>query len=315
MTLCYDSVTGDAIPTNAPIVAGYVDGAYGPGDIYGSGWSTAAWARYPNALHVTITVIGSPGARAADCESGAMTPTGSAQWAYNEIRAGRRPTIYASEWDWYNLVDPALASLGLERGRDVDGWMAWIGPAEIPAGFVARQYAQGVMGENGSRVDLSVTDGVWPATTVPPVTPPPIPSPSPVEIFKPLSGRVGMLNKPAVAIAPTPSGKGYTLVAADGGTFNYGDAPMLGSLASLHLNAPIVDAKHTPDGKGLILLATDGGIFCLGDAQFHGSMGGQHLNAPMVSIGITPTGNGYWTIGADGGVFNFGDAAFEGSAA
>ena len=40
----------------------------------------------------------------------------------------------------------------------------------------------------------------------------------------------------------TPTGKGYLLVAADGGIFNYGDAKFLGSTGSIKLNAPIVGA-------------------------------------------------------------------------
>ena len=39
-----------------------------------------------------------------------------------------------------------------------------------------------------------------------------------------------MLNQPVVGMAPTPSGEGYWLVAADGGVFSFGDAllPRLG---------------------------------------------------------------------------------------
>jgi hypothetical protein len=175
MTLMYDSVTGAAIPLDAQIVAGYVDGPYGPNDRYHTGWSADAWARYPHAQHVTITVEGTPGARVADCEAGAMTPAQAASWALGEVRAGRRPTIYASEWDWANEVDPSLARVGLKRVRDVDGWQAHIGPAKVPPGFVACQYAQDVPGVGGHNIDLSVTDGVWPGNA-------PAPAPRPVPL-------------------------------------------------------------------------------------------------------------------------------------
>ena len=311
--MMYDSVSGSAIPTNAQIVAGYVDGSYGPGDKYGSGWSSGAWARYPRAQHVTITVQGTPGARVADCESGAMTPQASALWARREINAGRRPTIYASLWDWTNLVDQALAGYGLQRGRDVDGWEAQTGaPATIPNGFVAHQYAQNLIGVNGSRIDVSVTNGMWPS-----VAPPgPAPMPPLTGIEKPTSGRYGMLNAPIVAIIRTNSGNGYTMVGADGGTFAYGDAVYLGSLANIKLSAPIIDATYTPDGDGLVLVGTDGGVFCFGSAIYFGSMGGKKLAGPVVSIAMSPHGNGYWLTGADGGVFAFGPGApYEGSAA
>jgi hypothetical protein len=147
--------------------------------------------------------------------------------------------------------------------------------------------------------------------------PRPAPAPSPVtaEVIKPTTGRYGSMNAPVVAVCPMPTSGGYTLVGADGGTFNYGTAPMLGSLANDHLNAPIVDAVHTADGKGLLMVATDGGVFALGDSDFEGSMGGKSLNAPVVGIGLTATGKGYWLTAADGGVFAFGDAPFKGSAA
>lgn len=176
MTICYDSVTGDAIPANAAIVAGYIDGPYGPNDPFGSGWSAKAWARYPNAQHVTITVKGAPGALAADCESGDLTPATAAAWAKREVEAGRRPTVYAAAWFWANEVDQALAAVGLERVRDLDGWVAHEGaPAKVPGGFVAIQYAQDVSVGTGHNVDISVTDGTWPAKPKPPVPLPVIP--------------------------------------------------------------------------------------------------------------------------------------------
>jgi hypothetical protein len=41
----------------------------------------------------------------------------------------------------------------------------------------------------------------------------------------------GGLNKPIVGTAATPDGRGYWLVASDGGIFNYGDAAFYGSIA------------------------------------------------------------------------------------
>jgi len=75
-------------------------------------------------------------------------------------------------------------------------------------------------------------------------------------------------------MAATPDGKGYWLVASDGGIFNYGDATFEGSTGSLQLNKPIVGMAATPDGKGYWLVASDGGIFTYGDATFDGSLAG-----------------------------------------
>jgi uncharacterized protein YkwD/ribosomal protein L24E len=121
------------------------------------------------------------------------------------------------------------------------------------------------------------------------------------------------LNAPIVGMASTPTGKGYWLVASDGGIFRYGDAGFYGSAGGIHLNKPIVGMAATPTGKGYWLVASDGGIFRYGDAGFYGSMGGRALNKPVVGMASTPTGKGYWLVASDGGIFRFGDANFYGS--
>ena len=114
-------------------------------------------------------------------------------------------------------------------------------------------------------------------------------------------------------MAATPSGKGYWLVALDGGVFTFGAAPFYGSMGGSHLNQSVVGMAATPDGRGYWLVAQDGGIFTFGDAAFHGSMGGVRLNAPITGMAATATGHGYWMVAADGGIFTFGDATFYGS--
>ncbi len=121
------------------------------------------------------------------------------------------------------------------------------------------------------------------------------------------------LNKPVVAMAPTPDGQGYWLVASDGGVFAFGDGSFHGSTGGLALNKPVVAMAPTPDGQGYWLVASDGGVFAFGDASFHGSTGGLALNKPVVAMAPTPDGQGYWLVASDGGVFAFGDASFHGS--
>jgi hypothetical protein len=41
-------------------------------------------------------------------------------------------------------------------------------------------------------------------------------------------------------MAATPSGRGYWLVARDGGIFSFGDARFFGSTGNIHLTEPIV---------------------------------------------------------------------------
>ena len=122
-----------------------------------------------------------------------------------------------------------------------------------------------------------------------------------------------LLNKPIVAMAPTPDGGGYWLVASDGGIFNFGDAHFYGSMGGHHLNLPIVGMASTLDGGGYWLVASGGGIFSFGDARYLGSMGSHHLNQPVVGMASTPDGGGYWLVASDGGIFTFGDALFYGS--
>jgi len=101
-------------------------------------------------------------------------------------------------------------------------------------------------------------------------------------------------------------GGGYTLVAADGGVFNYGTS-FLGSLGSVHLDDPIVGIASTPDGKGYWMVASVGGVFSFGDAGFFGS--GVSAGKTIVGMAATPDGGGYWLAASDGTVLNFGDAA------
>ena len=48
-------------------------------------------------------------------------------------------------------------------------------------------------------------------------------------------------------MAATPDGKGYWLVASDGGIFSYGDAQFYGSTGSITLNKPVVGMAATPE--------------------------------------------------------------------
>jgi hypothetical protein len=85
-------------------------------------------------------------------------------------------------------------------------------------------------------------------------------------------------------MAPTPTGRGYWLVASDGGIFSFGDARFAGSTGAITLNQPIVGMAPTVTGGGYWLVAADGGIFSFGDATFLGSAGGVRLDQPVVAM-------------------------------
>ena len=155
-------------------------------------------------------------------------------------------------------------------------------------------------GTNFSNGRVNVARAVNPASVTPLATP----------------GAAAAPATGAAVAAPDPnplSGKGYWLVASDGGIFSFGAATFLGSTGGIALNKPIVGMAATPTGKGYWLVASDGGIFAFGDAGFFGSTGGMPLNKPIVGMAATPTGKGYWLVASDGGMFAFGDAPFFGS--
>ena len=108
-------------------------------------------------------------------------------------------------------------------------------------------------------------------------------------------------------MAATPDGKGYWLVAADGGIFSFGDAQFYGSTGGIRLNEPIVAMAATPDGKGYWLVAADGGIFTFGDARYFGSWAADDLPDPVVGIVASPDGGGYTVSTANGVVLALGD--------
>jgi hypothetical protein len=78
------------------------------------------------------------------------------------------------------------------------------------------------------------------------------------------------LNEPIVAMAASPSGAGYWLVAADGGVFTFGDAVFRGAAAGAGLQRPVVDVVADRDGSGYWMAVQDGGVRDF-DAANHGS--------------------------------------------
>jgi hypothetical protein len=68
-------------------------------------------------------------------------------------------------------------------------------------------------------------------------------------------------------MAATPSGKGYWLVASDGGIFTFGNAPFLGSKPTSASQPGIAGIALTPTGNGYWLATTAGTLQNHGDAE------------------------------------------------
>ena len=78
---------------------------------------------------------------------------------------------------------------------------------------------------------------------------------------------------PVVGMAGATDGKGYWMVASDGGVFAFGHAAFNGSAGGLRLNHPIVGMAADRVTGGYWLVASDGGVFAF-NAPFDGSAGG-----------------------------------------
>jgi len=162
MRRMYDSVNAAAIPTDAEMVAGYVDGRFA--------WPAADWARFPKAVKVRISAIGATHlAEVFDVEEGCIWPPKSVIGLVERARAsGIDPTVYVNQHNDWGPTRDAFNSAGVAHPH---WWVAsYDGVAEIPAGAVAKQYAHPgpVPGksagpwETGKHYDLSAVADHWP---------------------------------------------------------------------------------------------------------------------------------------------------------
>ena len=105
-----------------------------------------------------------------------------------------------------------------------------------------------------------------------------------------------------------PTGRGYFMVASDGGVFAFGDAKFEGSCPGIGGCAGRRRRRHAgPHGERVLarhqhrrrLHVRRRTVLRRPDAQ----------SAPVVNAVATPDGSGYWLLYANGVVVNFGDAA------
>lgn len=147
----YDSINPLNIPTDAQMVAGYVNG-------HVSQWPKDEWGRWPREREVHIDVIGNYAfdADVLDVESGAAGLAQIKPWILQRVKYGRAAIYFSRS----NLGKVAAEVIGL---HGVDVWIAdWTGEphrVSVPGNMnlVAVQY------KNEPDFDLSVVyDAHWP---------------------------------------------------------------------------------------------------------------------------------------------------------
>lgn len=173
MRTMYDSVDPAAIPTSADMVAGYVDGIYGPDHTHFgvTGWDGSAWARFPNAIKVRIAVKATTNdGQVGDVETGDMSPWTALQWVQMRRAAGQDPTLYASRSDW-----PTIVNVFVGAGEPLPHW--WEATLDGTFPWDGRQVAIQGMGsaQTGYNYDLSQVVDHWPGVDAAAPAPPPPP--------------------------------------------------------------------------------------------------------------------------------------------
>jgi hypothetical protein len=144
-----DAVTPAHIdPAAVDLVAGYINGRYA--------WTAADWARFPNAVHVEISVFASDTrGHVLDVEPGDATPAESVGWVKARRAAGADPSVYCNLAAW-PAVRAAFEGAGVPEPHY---WIAhYDGDPAIPAGAVAKQY----LGDVAPGIDISSVADHWP---------------------------------------------------------------------------------------------------------------------------------------------------------
>lgn len=151
----YDSVTAAAIPTGAEMVAGYVDGKYA--------WTAEDWDRFSaKTVRVRISAVGTNvNAHVFDVESGAIWPPARVvPLVVAARRLGIDPTVYVNERNDWGPTKAAFDDAGVAHPH---WWVANYDNAKtVPAGAVAKQYADPGMPGVGGHYDMSVVADFWP---------------------------------------------------------------------------------------------------------------------------------------------------------
>jgi len=195
----YDSVTAADIPSNAQMVAGYVNGTYQ--------WSQGGWDRFPHAVKVRIATRGNvDDGHVLDVETGAAAPVDAPGWLKMRARAGVQGTIYCSQ-SALNTVRARILQAGVP---DPPYWIARydnvsVLPTVSPGRLaVAKQYINPP--GSGGHFDLSIVADYWPGVdTAPHVDE--VLREDETMIFASPSSQVVVVGNVLVALGPNSAGQ------------------------------------------------------------------------------------------------------------
>ncbi len=120
--------------------------------------------------------------------------------------------------------------------------------------------------------------------------------------------RTPRLNKAIVGIVPSRDGRGYFMVASDGGVFAFGDAKFEGSCPGI---GTCIGAGKVvvPSGNGYWLVTTNGDVYAFGHVPYLGGPGDKGI---VTSAAGTPSGYGYWILFRYTGPYSYGNAPYIG---
>jgi hypothetical protein len=150
----YDSVRPGEIPADAEMVALYVDGKYAA--------TAADWNRFTRAVKVRISAVGSNvNAHVFDVENGCIWPPAAVVPLVVAARKlGIDPTVYVNQNNDWEPTRRAFDAAGVAHPH---WWVAnYDNRKTVPAGAVAKQYADPGMPGVGGHYDLSVVADFWP---------------------------------------------------------------------------------------------------------------------------------------------------------
>lgn len=163
-------------PTDIPVAGTQLAMGYVNGPI--SQWPTDAWSRFPDAVKVTIDVVGDrPDADCLDIESGDATIGTAVTWVRDKLarKESYPPVLYCNRAS-LTLLFNALAAAGFHVEHDFRLWIATLDGSKTVTdmtGVTAVQYAGQSL--TGGHYDESIVyDDAWKSA------PGPVPAPAPI---------------------------------------------------------------------------------------------------------------------------------------